>query len=140
MVRLVVFVKIPGTARSLEWQGSRYKIITENGNELCTIRFAPFHQQTEHGTLFGAVRLAVKNRNGKRCFFVGLGKRFTLKNGKLYDFWLRFRVFLGPNRGNGRSRNGRVRCSTVRTNSNALLCFKENKDHLWFLYENLIRS
>ena len=39
------------------------------GNELCTVRFALFNEKTEHGRLFGAVRVADKNRNGKRCFF-----------------------------------------------------------------------
>ena len=64
-----LFVKNVKTVRVLEWYGSRYKILSENGNELCTIRFALFDDKTEYGRLFGAVRLAVKNRNGKRCFF-----------------------------------------------------------------------
>jgi hypothetical protein len=42
------------TVRSLERYGSRYKILTENGNELCTIRFALFNEKTEHGGLFGS--------------------------------------------------------------------------------------
>ena len=57
------------TVRFLERYGPRYKILTENGNELCTVRVALFNEKTEHGKLFGAVRLADKNRNGKRCFF-----------------------------------------------------------------------
>ena len=68
-VRFALFVKSLKTLRFLERYGSRYKILTENGNELCTVRFALFNEKTEHGGLFGAVRLAVKNRNGKRCFF-----------------------------------------------------------------------
>ena len=68
-VRFALFEKSPKTVRFLERYGSRYKILTENGNELCTVRFALFNEKTEHGGLFGAVRLAVKNRNGKRCFF-----------------------------------------------------------------------
>ena len=60
-VRLALFVKSLKTVRFLERYGSRYKIPTENGNELCTVRFALFNQKTEHGGLFGAV----KNRNGK---------------------------------------------------------------------------
>ena len=49
--------------------GSRYEILTEKGNELLTVRFALFNGKTEHGGLFEAVRLAVKNRNGKRLLF-----------------------------------------------------------------------
>ena len=77
---------------------------------LKTVRFAFFNENTKHGRLFGAVRLAFKNRNGKRSFFCyGSVKRFSLKNGKWYGFRLRCRDFLIPNRGNGRSRNGTVR-------------------------------
>ena len=109
-VRFALFVKSLKTVRFLERYGSRYKILTENGNELCTVRFALFNEKTEHGGLFGAVRLAVKNRNGKRCFSaIRFGKRFSLKNGKRYGFRLRCRGFLSPNRGNGRSRKGTVR-------------------------------
>ena len=68
-VRFALFVKSLKTVRFLERYGSRYKILTENGNELCTVRFALFNEKTEHGGLVGAVRLAVKNKNGKRCFF-----------------------------------------------------------------------
>ena len=67
-VRFALFVKNLKTVRFLERYGSRYKILTENGNELCTAWFALFNEKTEHGELFGAVRLAVKNSNGKRCF------------------------------------------------------------------------
>ncbi len=83
-VLFALFVKSLRTVRFLERYGSRYKILTENGNELCTVRFALFSEKTEHGGLFGAIRLAVKNRNGKRCFFLRYGKRFSLKNWKRY--------------------------------------------------------
>ena len=64
-------------------------------------------------------RLKTETENG--VFLQRYGKRFSLKNGKRYGFRLRYRVFLSPNRGNGRSRNGRVRygqgdkfgCTTV---------------------------
>ena len=114
-VRFALFVKSLKTVRFLERYGSRYKILTQNGNELCTARFAFFNKKAEHGGLFGAVRLAAKNRNGKRCFSQRFGKCFSLKNGKRYGFRLRCRGFLSPNRGNGRSRNGRVRYGTVRS-------------------------
>ena len=68
-VRFALFVKSLKTVRFLERYCSRYKILTENGNELCTVRLALFKEKTEHGGLFGAARLAVKKRNGKRCFF-----------------------------------------------------------------------
>ena len=58
-----LFVKSPKTVRFLERYGSRYKILTENGNDLCTVRFTLFNEKTEHGGLFGAVRVADKNRN-----------------------------------------------------------------------------
>jgi hypothetical protein len=70
-------------------------------------------------------RLKTETENG--VFLQRYGKRFSLKNGKRYGFRLRCRVFLSPNRGNGRSRNGRVRYGTVRygtvrvTNSDPLL-------------------
>ena len=56
-VRFALFVKNLKTVRFLERSSSRYKILTENGNELCTVRFAhlrygPF-EKTEHGGLFG---------------------------------------------------------------------------------------
>ena len=63
-VGFALFVKSLKMVRFLERYGSRYKILTENGNELCTVRFALLNEKTEHGGLFGAVRLAVKNRNG----------------------------------------------------------------------------
>ena len=68
-VRFALFAKSLKTVRFLERYGSRYKILTQNGNDLCTVRFALLNEKTEHGGLFGAVRLAVKNRNGKRYFF-----------------------------------------------------------------------
>ena len=52
-------------------------------------------------------RLKTETENG--VFLQRLGKRFSLKNGKRYGFRLRCRGFLSPNRGNCRSRNGRVR-------------------------------
>ena len=58
-VRFALFVKSLKTVRFLEQYGLRYKILTENGNELCTVRFALFKEKTEHGGLFGAVWLAV---------------------------------------------------------------------------------
>jgi hypothetical protein len=76
LVRFVLFVKSLKTVRFLEQYGSRYKILTENGNELCTVRFALFIEKTEHGGLFGAVRLAGKNRNGKRFFCNGTVSAF----------------------------------------------------------------
>ncbi len=80
-IRLSLFVKSLKTVRFLERYGSGYKILTENGNELFTVRFALYNQKTEHGGLFGAVRLAVKNKNGKRCFFLlRFGKRFFFKS------------------------------------------------------------
>ena len=91
-VRFALFVKSLKTVRFLERYGSRYKILTENGNELCTLRFALFNEKTEHGV-----------------FLQRYGKRFSLKNGKRYSFRLPSRGFLSPNRGNGRSRNGTVR-------------------------------
>ena len=87
------FCKKSKTVRFLERYGSRYKILTENGNELCTVRFALISEKTEHGGLFGAVRLAVKNRNGNGVFLLRFGKRFSLKNGKRYGFRLRCRGF-----------------------------------------------
>ena len=67
-VRFALFVKSLKTVRFLERYGSRFKILTENGNEVCTVRFALFNEKTEHGRLFGAGRLAVTNRNEKWCF------------------------------------------------------------------------
>ena len=65
-------------------------------------------------------RLKTEAENG--VFLLRFGKRFSLQTGKRYGFWLRCRGFLSPNRGNGRSRNGRVRYGTIRvTNSDALL-------------------
>ena len=63
-VRFALFVKNLKTVRFLERYGSRYIILTENGNELCTVRFALCNEKTEKGVLFGAVQLAVKNRKG----------------------------------------------------------------------------
>ena len=64
-VGIALFVKYLKAVRFLEYYGSQFKILTENGNELCTVRFALSNKKTEHGRLFGAVRLAIKNRNGK---------------------------------------------------------------------------
>ena len=58
-VRFALFVKSLKTVRFLERYGSRYKILTENGNELCTVHFPLVNEITEHGGLFDAVRLAV---------------------------------------------------------------------------------
>ena len=58
-------------------------------------------------------RLKTETENG--VFLQRYGKRFSLKNGKRYGFRLRCRGFLSPNRGNGRSRNGRVGYGTVRS-------------------------
>ena len=71
-VRFALFVKSLKTIRFLERYGSQYKILTQNGNWLCTVRFALFNVKSEHGGLFGAVRIAVKNRNGKRYFFAAV--------------------------------------------------------------------
>ena len=68
-VRFALFVKSLKTVRFLERYGSRYKILTENGNELCTVRFALFIEKTEHGGLFFAGRLAVKKQKRKTVFF-----------------------------------------------------------------------
>ena len=92
-VRFTLFAKSQIMARFLERYGSRYKILKENGNELFTARFAPFHQQNEHNMLFGSVRLAVKNRNGKRWFFFMNRSKLFFKNRKRYGFWLRCRGF-----------------------------------------------
>jgi hypothetical protein len=54
--RLALFSKNLKTVRFLELYGSRYKILTENGNELCTVRFAVFNDKTKHGMLFSAAR------------------------------------------------------------------------------------
>ena len=59
-------VKSLKTVRFLERYGSRYKILTENGNELCTVRFALFIEKTEHG---GPFRFAVKKQKRKTVFF-----------------------------------------------------------------------
>ncbi len=110
--RFALFVKSIKTVRFLARYGSRYKILTENDNELCTVRFALFIEKTEHGGLFGAVRFygsRVKTETENGVFLQRYGKRFSLKNGKRYGFRLRCRGFLSPNRGNCRSRNGRVR-------------------------------
>ena len=45
-VRFALFVKSLKTVRFLERYGSRYKILTENGNELCTVRFALFNEKS----------------------------------------------------------------------------------------------
>ncbi len=55
-------------------------------------------------------RIKTETENG--VFLQRYGKRFSFKNGKRYGFRLRF---LSPNRGNGRSRNGRVGYGTVRS-------------------------
>ena len=68
-VRFALFEKSLKTVRFSERYGSQYEILAENGNKLFMVSFALFNEKTEHGGLFGAVRLAVKNRNGKRCFF-----------------------------------------------------------------------
>ena len=60
-------------------------------------------EQTERGRLIGAVRLAIKNRTEKGVFLQRFGKRFSLTNEKRYGFWIRYRDFLSPNRGNSRS-------------------------------------
>ena len=65
-VRFEFFVKNLKTVRFLERWGPRYKILTENGNELCTVRFALFNEKMEHGMLFGAVRLALKKHGTVR--------------------------------------------------------------------------
>ena len=39
-------------------------------------------------------------------FLLRCDKPFSLKTEKRYGFWLRYRGFLSPNRGNGKSRNG----------------------------------
>ncbi len=45
-VRFALFVKNLKTLRFLERDGSRYIILTKNGNELCTVRFALFNEKT----------------------------------------------------------------------------------------------
>ena len=70
-IRFAIFVKRLKTVPFLERYGSRYKILTENGNELCTVRFALFNEKTEHGGLFGAVRLAVKTETENDVFCNG---------------------------------------------------------------------
>ena len=50
-VRFALFVKSLKTVRFLEQYGSRYKILTGNGNELCTVRFALFNERSTVGYL-----------------------------------------------------------------------------------------
>ena len=85
-VQFALFVKSLKTVRFLERYGSRYKILTENGNELRygTVR-AFYRKNGARGGLFGAVRLAVKNRNGKRYFIVAVTLFF--KKRKTVRFW-----------------------------------------------------
>ena len=54
--------------------------------------------------------LKTETENG--VFLLRCGKH-RIKTVKRYSFWLRCRVFLSPNRGNGRSRNGTGRLGTV---------------------------
>ena len=70
-IRFAFFVKSLKTVRFLE----RYKILTENGNKLCTVRFALFSEKAENGRLFGAV----KNRNGNGVFSNGAINVFLQK-------------------------------------------------------------
>jgi hypothetical protein len=45
------------------------------------VRFAPFHQQTEDGRLFGGVRLIIAETEIENdVFLLRLGRRFSLKN------------------------------------------------------------
>ncbi len=69
-VMFALFSKNLKTVSFLERLCSRYKILTENGNELCTERFALFNEKAEHCRLFGAVRLVVKTgtENGVFCY------------------------------------------------------------------------
>ena len=46
-----------------------YRPITENANDLRTVRFSPFQLQTEHGRLFGALRHAVKTETENGVVF-----------------------------------------------------------------------
>jgi hypothetical protein len=63
LVRPGLFVKSIKTEGFLERYVSRDKILRKTVMNLRygTVRFAPFHRETEHDRLFGAVRLAVKN-------------------------------------------------------------------------------
>ena len=74
-------------------------------------------------------RLKTEIKNG--VFLQRFGKRFSVKTVKRYGFRLQCRVFLSPNRTNGRSRNGRVRYGTVRVkNSDALLYLQKKFEFL----------
>ena len=68
-VRFALFEKSLKTVRFSERYGSQYEILAEKGNKLFMLSFALYNEKTEHGGLFGAVRLAEINRNVKRCFF-----------------------------------------------------------------------
>ena len=83
-VRFALFVKNLKKVRVLESYGSRYKILTENGNELCTVRFALFNEKSDNGMLFGAVRIAIFAENG--VFLQRFGKRISLKNGTVFGY------------------------------------------------------
>ena len=90
-VRFALFVKSLKTVRFLERYGSRYKILTENGNEICTVRFVLFNEKTEHGRLFGAVWLADKNINGQSFFFNLVS---NCKKSRDYLYWNVNQVFV----------------------------------------------
>ena len=49
-------------------------------------------------------RLKTETENG--IFLLRCEKRFSVKTVKRYGFWIRCRIFLNPNRGNGRVRYG----------------------------------
>ena len=50
-VRFAIFVKSLKTVRFLERYGSRHKILIENGNEICTVRFVLTKKRSTVGYL-----------------------------------------------------------------------------------------
>ena len=84
---------------------------------LCHCRYCRKDTGSAHAAnLFSttAELIWIKTETEIGVFLQRYGKRFSLKNGKRYGFRLRCRGFLSPNRGNGRSRNGRARYDSVR--------------------------
>ncbi len=66
-VRFALFAKSLKTVRFLERYCSRYKILTQNGNELCTVRFALFGNGARWAIRRGTAR--GKKQKRKTVFF-----------------------------------------------------------------------
>ena len=78
-VRFALFVKSLKTVRFLERYGLRYKILTENGNELCTVRFLTKKRSTiGYLTRYGS-RLKTETENGVFLANAFLYKRKTVR-------------------------------------------------------------